>query len=205
MRVVVDVNLGGAEGGADCGGCENSRVGASGRPSRCHISTQQVLLHHPSRVHSEVSRLSVVCWGGADLGYRCARYPFRSIQVNFSLFRSRAEILANFDIDCVTACFDGQRVYCLPRFRRAAISRVNMVNGAIRMTAYQRFYKCVGGNIGVCSRLTGYAVVCCGMSQQVCLAGFLVCATRCCASVGGGVSGRLATTAHPATQRRQRQ
>jgi hypothetical protein len=49
--------------------------------------------------------------------------PQRHIQVIMRIYASPAEVLLGFDLDCVACGFDGTRVHCLPRCRRAITNR----------------------------------------------------------------------------------
>lgn len=55
-------------------------------------------------------------------------FPHRHVQIILRLYKSPAEVLLGFDVDCVGVGFDGQRVYCLPRFRRAMNHRYNLAD-----------------------------------------------------------------------------
>jgi len=83
----------------------------------------------------------VLVWFGLVSFVPARRAPYRTIQINLSLFRTKAEVLASFDLDCVAVCFDGTRVECLPRFRRAVITRTVTVNANLRAHSYIRLFK----------------------------------------------------------------
>jgi hypothetical protein len=75
-------------------------------------------------------------------------FPYRHVQLVLRLYRSPAEVLlyvwpsrcagperawtnparagSGFDLDVVAVGFDGRRVYCLPRARRALVNRYNI-------------------------------------------------------------------------------
>jgi hypothetical protein len=53
------------------------------------------------------------------------------------LYKSPAEVLMGFDIDSCTVGFDGERVWALPRARRAINSRYNLVDLSRRSLTYE--------------------------------------------------------------------
>eukprot|EP01114_Cavostelium_apophysatum_P011331 TRINITY_DN2554_c0_g1_i1.p1 TRINITY_DN2554_c0_g1~~TRINITY_DN2554_c0_g1_i1.p1 ORF type:complete len:745 (+),score=183.66 TRINITY_DN2554_c0_g1_i1:494-2728(+) len=70
------------------------------------------------------------------------KYPFRHVQVITRLYRSPAEVLLGFDIDCCTVGFDGQDLWAMERCVRALNKCYNLVNQTRRSTTYEsRLYK----------------------------------------------------------------
>src|SRR5688500_11555795 len=43
------------------------------------------------------------------------------------MYRSKEEVLTNFDLDCVCVGYDGTQILCLPRFRDAANTKTNIL------------------------------------------------------------------------------
>mmetsp|Transcript_11094 Transcript_11094/g.16738 ORF Transcript_11094/g.16738 Transcript_11094/m.16738 type:complete len:725 (-) Transcript_11094:141-2315(-) len=70
------------------------------------------------------------------------QYPMRHVQIILRMYRSPAEVLMGFDIDSCTAGYDGSRVWCLPRCRRALTKRYNLVDLTRRSLTYEiRLFK----------------------------------------------------------------
>jgi hypothetical protein len=65
------------------------------------------------------------------------RYPIRPIQVILRLYKSPAEVLVGFDVDCCCIGFDGTNVWALPRCRRALNQRMNLVDIDRQSTTYE--------------------------------------------------------------------
>ena len=57
--------------------------------------------------------------------------PFREIQVVTRLYKTAAEVINTFDIDCCCVSFDGTDVMCTPRARAAINSKMNLVDLSI--------------------------------------------------------------------------
>lgn len=72
-------------------------------------------------------------------------------QINLSLYRTKAEVLANFDIDSACIGYDGTQVFCLPRCRDAMVTRMNTINGGLNKISYIRLdkYRSRGFRFGV--------------------------------------------------------
>jgi hypothetical protein len=69
-------------------------------------------------------------------------YPYRHVQIILRMYKSPAEVLFGFDIDSCTVGYDGNNVWCMPRFQRALTKRYNLVNNSRRSLTYeQRLYK----------------------------------------------------------------
>ncbi|KAI9199230.1 uncharacterized protein BJ171DRAFT_445672 [Polychytrium aggregatum] len=66
-----------------------------------------------------------------------SQYPYRHIQIVLRLYRSPAEILMGFDVDCCGVGFDGQNVYATRRAHLAISSKVNCVDMSRRSTSYE--------------------------------------------------------------------
>jgi hypothetical protein len=65
------------------------------------------------------------------------KYPIRPIQVILRLYKSPAEILMGFDIDCCCIAYDGINLWALPRCRRALNTRMNLVDVDRQSTTYE--------------------------------------------------------------------
>eukprot|EP00300_Choanocystis_sp_HF-7_P040144 c656_g1_i1.p1 GENE.c656_g1_i1~~c656_g1_i1.p1 ORF type:complete len:687 (-),score=157.40 c656_g1_i1:69-2129(-) len=59
-----------------------------------------------------------------------APFPNRPVQILVVMYRTMEEVLAFFDLDCVSVGYDGVNVYCLPRFLRAVNTGYNFVEPA---------------------------------------------------------------------------
>jgi hypothetical protein len=69
-------------------------------------------------------------------------YPVRHVQVVLRLYKSPAEVLMGFDIDCCAVGYDGSTVWALPRAHRAIVKRYNLVDMSRRSLTYEtRLYK----------------------------------------------------------------
>jgi hypothetical protein len=70
------------------------------------------------------------------------QYPIRHVQVVLRLYKSPAEVLMGFDIDCCSVGYDGNTVWALPRAHRAITKRYNLVDMSRRSLTYEtRLYK----------------------------------------------------------------
>ena len=61
----------------------------------------------------------------------------RRIQVVFRLYKSIAEVLMGFDLDASGFGYDGSRLWCLPRARRAVNGRINVVDPSRQSVSYE--------------------------------------------------------------------
>ncbi|KAF0979228.1 hypothetical protein FDP41_001571 [Naegleria fowleri] len=69
-------------------------------------------------------------------------YRIRPIQVVLRIYKSPAEVLLGFDIDCACVGFDGKTVWSSPRARRALAFNTNLVDVDRQSTTYEyRLYK----------------------------------------------------------------
>ena len=59
------------------------------------------------------------------------------IQVVFRLYKSIAEVLMGFDLDASCFGYDGLRLWCLPRARRAVNGRINVVDPSRQSVTYE--------------------------------------------------------------------
>ena len=66
-----------------------------------------------------------------------SQYPYRHIQIILRLYRSPAEVLMGFDVDCCSVGFDGKTVWALPRAREAFIRQQNSVDMTRRSPSYE--------------------------------------------------------------------
>lgn len=66
-----------------------------------------------------------------------SQWPYRHIQIILRLYKSPAEVLMGFDVDCVCVGYDGKKALCLPRTHRALASRCNEVDMSRRSPSYE--------------------------------------------------------------------
>ncbi|KAJ5979696.1 hypothetical protein N7481_006994 [Penicillium waksmanii] len=66
-----------------------------------------------------------------------SQYPNRHVQIVLRIYRSVAEILTGFDVDCSCAAYDGQQVYASPRAIAAYITQTNQVDLTRRSPSYE--------------------------------------------------------------------
>lgn len=66
-----------------------------------------------------------------------SQYPTRHVQIVLRIYRSVAEILTGFDVDCSCAAYDGQQVYASPRAIAAYITQANQVDLTRRSPSYE--------------------------------------------------------------------
>jgi len=77
-------------------------------------------------------------------------YPYRHIQIVLRLYRSPAEVLHGFDVDCCACCYNGSDVYVTPRSLNAIRKRCNFTNPTRRSITYEpRLYKYAQRGFGV--------------------------------------------------------
>ncbi len=58
------------------------------------------------------------------------------MQIIFRLYKSPAEVLMGFDLDCCALCFEGKSVYGLPRALRALKQGMNLVDPSRQSKSY---------------------------------------------------------------------
>ncbi|KAF2021723.1 ankyrin repeat protein [Aaosphaeria arxii CBS 175.79] len=66
-----------------------------------------------------------------------SQYPTRHIQIVLRIYKSVAEILTGFDVDCSCAAYDGKQVYAAPRALTAYMSQVNTIDLTRRSPSYE--------------------------------------------------------------------
>ncbi|KAL4756102.1 ankyrin repeat protein [Aspergillus foveolatus] len=66
-----------------------------------------------------------------------SQYPTRHVQIVLRRYKSIAEILTGFDVDCSCAAYDGSQVYLAPRAVGAFITQVNQVDLSRRSPSYE--------------------------------------------------------------------
>ena len=79
----------------------------------------------------------VTCLRTANTVNFVSKYPFRNIQVILRLYKSPAEILLGFDVDCATVGFDGQNVWTTGRGHYSLVHRRNVVDLERRSHSYE--------------------------------------------------------------------
>ncbi|EAW09002.1 ankyrin repeat protein [Aspergillus clavatus NRRL 1] len=66
-----------------------------------------------------------------------SQYPTRHVQIVLRIYKSIAEILTGFDVDCSCAAYDGQQVYMAPRAVGAFVTQINQVDLTRRSPSYE--------------------------------------------------------------------
>ncbi|KAJ5159781.1 uncharacterized protein N7482_006785 [Penicillium canariense] len=66
-----------------------------------------------------------------------SQYPTRHVQIVLRIYRSIAEILTGFDVDCSCVAYDGQQVYASPRAIASYITQTNQVDLTRRSPSYE--------------------------------------------------------------------
>ncbi|KAI9597730.1 ankyrin repeat-containing domain protein [Syncephalis fuscata] len=79
----------------------------------------------------------VTCIRSKNVVTLVSQYPYRHIQIILRLYRSPAEVLMGFDVDCCSVGFDGKKVWALPRAREAFIRQQNSVDMTRRSPSYE--------------------------------------------------------------------
>lgn len=70
---------------------------------------------------------------------------FRKVQIITRLYKTLADVLNSFDIDCCCVGYDGSEVRLTPRAQRAIVHKANIVNLDIRGYSFEyRLCKCEG-------------------------------------------------------------
>ncbi|KAF7122286.1 hypothetical protein CNMCM5793_000243 [Aspergillus hiratsukae] len=66
-----------------------------------------------------------------------SQYPTRHVQIVLRIYKSLAEILTGFDVDCSCAAYDGRQVYLAPRAVGAFVTQINHVDLSRRSPSYE--------------------------------------------------------------------
>ncbi|KAL4780690.1 ankyrin repeat-containing domain protein [Aspergillus varians] len=66
-----------------------------------------------------------------------SQYPTRHVQVVLRRYKSIAEILTGFDVDCSCAAYDGNQVYLAPRAVGAYMTQINRIDLSRRSPSYE--------------------------------------------------------------------
>jgi hypothetical protein len=66
-----------------------------------------------------------------------SQYPTRHVQIVLRNYKSIAEILTGFDVDCSCAAYDGKQVYASPRALIAYMTQINTVDLTRRSPSYE--------------------------------------------------------------------
>ncbi|KAH7126744.1 ankyrin repeat protein [Dendryphion nanum] len=66
-----------------------------------------------------------------------SQYPTRHVQIVLRIYKSVAEILTGFDVDCSCAAYDGKQVYAAPRAITAYMSQTNTIDLSRRSPSYE--------------------------------------------------------------------
>ncbi|KAF2757357.1 ankyrin repeat protein [Pseudovirgaria hyperparasitica] len=66
-----------------------------------------------------------------------SRYPTRHVQIVLRIYKSIAEILTGFDVDCSCAAYDGKQIWLAPRAVAAYITQTNHIDISRRSPSYE--------------------------------------------------------------------
>ncbi|KAK7614422.1 ankyrin repeat protein [Phyllosticta paracitricarpa] len=66
-----------------------------------------------------------------------SQYPTRHVQIVLRIYKSVAEILTGFDVDCSCVAYDGKQVYASPRALAAYMTQVNTIDLSRRSPSYE--------------------------------------------------------------------
>lgn len=66
-----------------------------------------------------------------------SQYPTRHVQIVLRIYKSVAEILTGFDVDCSCAAYDGRQVYVAPRALAAYMTQTNRIDLSRRSPSYE--------------------------------------------------------------------
>ncbi|PYI05666.1 ankyrin repeat protein [Aspergillus sclerotiicarbonarius CBS 121057] len=66
-----------------------------------------------------------------------SQYPTRHVQIVLRIYKSVAEILTGFDVDCACAAFDGKQVFASPRALASYITQINPIDLSRRSPSYE--------------------------------------------------------------------
>lgn len=66
-----------------------------------------------------------------------SQYPCRHVQIVLRVYKSIAEILTGFDVDCACGAYDGQNVYVAPRAVAAYVTQANQIDLTRRSPSYE--------------------------------------------------------------------
>ncbi|OJD37529.1 ankyrin repeat protein [Diplodia corticola] len=66
-----------------------------------------------------------------------SQYPTRHVQIVLRIYKSVAEILTGFDVDCSCAAYDGKQVYASPRALAAYMTQINTIDLTRRSPSYE--------------------------------------------------------------------
>jgi hypothetical protein len=66
-----------------------------------------------------------------------SQYPTRHVQIVLRIYKSVAEILTGFDVDCSCAAYDGQQVWAAPRALAAYMTQTNTIDLTRRSPSYE--------------------------------------------------------------------
>ncbi|KAL4918997.1 hypothetical protein BDW62DRAFT_56761 [Aspergillus aurantiobrunneus] len=66
-----------------------------------------------------------------------SQYPTRHVQIVLRRYKSIAEILTGFDVDCSCVAYDGNQVYLAPRAVGAYITQINQIDLSRRSPSYE--------------------------------------------------------------------
>lgn len=79
----------------------------------------------------------VICFRTPNAVTIMSQHPYRHIQIVLRLYKSPAEILMCFDVDCCSVGYDGNQVWTTPRARDALVKMTNTVDVSRRSPSYE--------------------------------------------------------------------
>lgn len=66
-----------------------------------------------------------------------SQYPTRHVQIVLRIYKSMAEILTGFDVDCSCVAYDGTQIYAAPRALASYITQTNQIDLTRRSPSYE--------------------------------------------------------------------
>ena len=66
-----------------------------------------------------------------------SQYPTRHVQIVLRIYKSIAEVITGFDVDCSCAAYDGRQVYVAPRALASYITQINTIDLTRRSPSYE--------------------------------------------------------------------
>ena len=103
--------------------------------------TWHAVTFHVGQIAVELGAAGGRC-GTREAGREAAdpvnHHCLRRVQVVLRLYKSVAEVLLGFDLDCCTFGYAAGKLWCLPRGRRAVNARANLVDPSRQSLTYEQ-------------------------------------------------------------------
>lgn len=84
-----------------------------------YFAVANFLVTQIRRIHDKLARhvgaFNIVVVRTKNALTLCSQYPQRNIQIILGLFQKPEDIVAMYDLDCVSVLYDGNNVFALPR------------------------------------------------------------------------------------------